>query len=410
METSEKETKEIKWGGIINELLWTCSGADKRILRQCPTDYAKYAGIGGTILFTALMAMLSGGYAVYKVFANIPKNAPIDFIDTRAQVFAIGFGIFWGLLIFNLDRFMVNTMYSDGTPKITKEELRGGMPRIILAIFLGIVISTPIEMRIFQDQIKIVVDQNQLKVEQSSNSSNVGKQEKIDAANAELSELRQKSKKAWDAYNVEVNGTGGSKHVGEGPIAKGLKKQAEIADDEFNDAKSRLQPQIDTWSKEISNKEKQSKASASGLNGFAAELDALYSMKGITLFMARMLVTLLFITIEVVPTLFKMMMSSGPYDDLRRAEMHRARVLSDKTISDINDQVNTMVKISVAKNKSKLEAEQAANKDLLNRIAMAQSELLQTAIDEWKAEEMKKVKANPSAYIKTSTSKSEPEA
>ena len=98
-----------------------------------------------------------------------------------------------------------------------------------------------------------------------------------------------------------------------------------------------------------------------------------------------------------------MMMSSGPYDDLRRAEMHRVRVLSDKKISDINDQVNTMVKISVAKNKSKLEAEQTANKDLLNRIAMAQSELLQTAIDEWKEEEMKKVKANPSAYIKTST-------
>ena len=83
--------------------------------------------------------------------------------------------------------------------------------------------------------------------------------------------------------------------------------------------------------------------------------------------------------------------------------MHRVRVLSDKKISDINDQVNTMVKISVAKNKSKLEAEQTANKDLLNRIAMAQSELLQTAIDEWKEEEMKKVKANPSAYIKTST-------
>lgn len=87
------EEQEVKWGGLLNEFLWTCAGVNKKILRQCPTDYAKYAGIGGTILFTALMAMLSGGYALNSVFDN--------------QLAAIGFGIFWGLLIFNLDRFIV---------------------------------------------------------------------------------------------------------------------------------------------------------------------------------------------------------------------------------------------------------------------------------------------------------------
>ena len=49
--------EEVKWAGLLNEFLWTCAGVNKRILRQCRTDYAKYAGIGGTILFTALMAM-----------------------------------------------------------------------------------------------------------------------------------------------------------------------------------------------------------------------------------------------------------------------------------------------------------------------------------------------------------------
>lgn len=158
-----EENEIVKRCDLLNEVLWTCSGVDKRILRQCPTDYAKYAGIGGTILFTALMAMLSGGYAFYKVFADDPLG-PIEDIHL---ICAIVFGIFWGLLIFNLDRFMVNTMYSDGTPKITKEELRGGMPRIILAIFLGVVISTPIEMRVFQDQIKVIVHQKQITVAQN---------------------------------------------------------------------------------------------------------------------------------------------------------------------------------------------------------------------------------------------------
>ena len=135
------ENKNIyaKEPGWLNEFLWMCAGADRAVLRQCPTDWAKYAGTGGTILFTALMAAISGAYALNFVFDSL--------------YYAIPFGIFWGALIFNLDRFMVNTMYSDGKHTISKEEIKGGMPRIVLAIFLGVVISTPIEMKIFDDTI-----------------------------------------------------------------------------------------------------------------------------------------------------------------------------------------------------------------------------------------------------------------
>ena len=136
----------VEWGGNINEFLWICAGVNRKVLRQCPTDYAKYAGIGGTILFTALMATLSGSYALYSVFYNIYA--------------AIAFGIFWGLLIFNLDRFIVNTMYSDGKSTISRMELLSGAPRIIMAIFLGIVIATPLELKIFEDAIDIRIEQD----------------------------------------------------------------------------------------------------------------------------------------------------------------------------------------------------------------------------------------------------------
>lgn len=145
-EENQELKEEITWGGFLNEFLWTCAGVNKKILRQCPTDYAKYAGIGGTILFTALMAMLSGGYAIYTVFDNYRV--------------AMIFGIFWGLLIFNLDRFIVNTMYSDGKVTISWRELGAGLPRIIMAIFLGIVISTPLELKIFEDAIDIRIEQD----------------------------------------------------------------------------------------------------------------------------------------------------------------------------------------------------------------------------------------------------------
>ena len=140
MDKKKYESNEmVKWGGLLNEFLWICSGVNRKILRQCPTDYAKYAGIGGTILFTALMAMLSGGYAMFTVFKN--------------PTMSIVLGVFWGLLIFNLDRFIVNTMYSDGLVTISWREFYSGLPRIIMAIFLGIVISTPLELKIYEDGI-----------------------------------------------------------------------------------------------------------------------------------------------------------------------------------------------------------------------------------------------------------------
>ena len=81
-------------------------------------------------------------------------------------------------------------------------------------------------------------------------------------------------------------------------------------------------------------------------------------------------IMLLFIIIEVAPTLFKMMVASGPYDDMLYAERHKIKVLAQKNISDINDEINTQIQISTEKNKNKLEVEASANKELLDKIAL----------------------------------------
>lgn len=69
-ESSTNGQETIKWGGLLNEFLWLCAGVNKKQIRQCPTDYAKYAGQGGLILFTGLMAALSGGYAFFTIFSS----------------------------------------------------------------------------------------------------------------------------------------------------------------------------------------------------------------------------------------------------------------------------------------------------------------------------------------------------
>ena len=433
----------VKWGGILNEFLWICAGANRRILRQCPTDYAKYAGTGGTILFTAIMAAISGGYAISFVFQDAPIYVPI------------GFGLVWGLMIFNLDRFMVNTMYSDGKHSISLKEFLCGLPRIVLAIFLGIVISTPLEIRVFQDRIK-----SQLAIDQGKVGDDVRKahdllyqqrkeiEDQIATRNNQLTDLRSgkldgisgrvadKEKELKEAENRlynETNGDGVTKKKGYGPAAKQLQNQVDRLREELaslrleerqNNANNQtyikqrtvsVQKEIDEYNrrlveinKKITEIEEQGLEGQKALSGFCAQINALNEIASprdnVSLFLARFFITLLFITIEVIPTLFKMMVDFGPYDDFLHTERHRIRVLSEKKISDLNDDVNTAIQISVAKNKERLEAELLSNKELMEKIAKAQAEILDEAIEEWKQEELAKVKANPSEYIKTNVS------
>lgn len=465
MEKVEEITKEVKRADFLNEFLWICAGVNRKVLRQCPTDYAKYAGIGGTILFTALMAMLSGGYAIYTVFDS--------------TIVAICFGIFWGLLIFNLDRFIVNTMYSDGKHTISWGEFIAGLPRIIIAIFLGIVISTPLELKIFEDeinvQIKEDIKQRIREYEAADNAIIAQKQQRIDSLRIKIKEIEESPSSLYGVQmvtdNVLINDlirerndkkveydheeqqirmltaqrrgldtTDSITYVREykrlsneihshriksnaiNAKIKELDSTLSLANKDYEKLVEKItkqkeiqisayQAEIDTLDLEIADIKHKMKTDGYSeeikeqYGGFQAKMKAFDEMKesDSSTYISSLFIMLLFIIIETAPTFFKMMIASGPYDDLLRSEMHKIRVMSDKRISDINDEINTAIKISTAKNKEKLEAELLANKDVLNRIATAQAELLQTAIDAWREEELKKIKENPSAYIKTST-------
>lgn len=396
---NNSEEKEIKWGGLLNEFLWTCAGVNKKILRQCPTEYAKYAGSGGTILFTALMAMLSGGYAMYFVF--------------HSKWTAIAFGIFWGLLIFNLDRFIVNTMYSDGLPTISWGEIRSGLPRIIMAIFLGVVISTPLEMKIFEDRINSqLVKDNIRRTNETRAEAEKGNKTLIDRRDAlekERTAISTRLAAANKELKEEGEGSALSGQAGHGPIYADKEANRNAIQQELTDWDNAHKTELEDIKKQIS--ENSTKigadiAKGNDENGFCVRYEAFANVKeaNTSLEIVSIVIMLLFIIIETAPTFFKMMMSSGEYDDKLREEMHRARVLADKGISDINDDINTDIQISTMKNRNRLEAEVKANQEVLDRIALAQAELLQVAIDAWSEEELAKIQANPSNYIRTNMS------
>lgn len=411
-------------GNLINEFLWICSGVNRKILRKCPTDFAKFAGIGGTILFTGIMAALSGGYAFYFVFKN-----PAEF-DSIKKVFfepdqsmpvklSIGFAFFWGLLIFNLDRFIVNTMYSDGKHTIGKAELISGLPRIIIAVFLGIVISTPLELKIFKDRIESQLVQDNIKRKNDIVKTNKTESEKLDAAENKLAKINNEKKvlyedwqKAESNANSEAEGTAGTRKVGKGMLYKEKRENADALkykylnfENDYRTEIQRLEEEIHSYRLSSTKINEEIKKSLS--DGFTARYQAYHNLihgeGNFALLIASWFITLLFVIIEISPTFLKMMLSHGPYEDLLNAERHVIKVRSAHIISDINDDINTKLKLSTKLNENKSQAELLANKELLDKIAMAQSEIIGVAIERWKEEEMIKIQENPGSYIKSNT-------
>ena len=108
----------------VKNFLLDCSGVDQTILKECPSDTNKYVGIGGTVLFTGLLAFFSAAYAIYTIFDN--------------YLMATLFGAVWGLMIFNLDRYIVASMKSQGSKW---KDFAVAFPRLIMAILLALVIS-----------------------------------------------------------------------------------------------------------------------------------------------------------------------------------------------------------------------------------------------------------------------------
>lgn len=463
-----EENKEInivneRKPGWYNNFFWWCAGANRDVLRECPTEWAKYAGMGGTIFSTACMAAVSGGYAISYVFNN--------------TIVAILFGLFWGfVIIFNLDRLIVNTMYSDGEVTISWPEFKSGLPRIIMALFLGIVISTPLELKIYEKSIESEIEELKEKelneyvakdeaklAEKELKFDEISNMPLTDAGTADAEDIftdayknRQGLITKRDNYNLDIRNLNTQRRqISQVDNPKEYQRLTTIINDKSrkrndlnrkidelgrtmnaskNDRKSsidnnrnRRDEQLKIINKDIEDlKSKIDNAKTvyepslskkyDGFQGRMAAFDSLknplesqmapwYSPKHYSpTWWASLCISLLFIIIECAPTFMRMMVADGSYEKLLEAEKHKIKVLADKRMSDLNDNINTEVQITSKKNRQRLDAEILANKELMEKITKTQTELLQIALDKWREEELAKINENPSAYIKTNNS------
>jgi hypothetical protein len=320
-----------------------CSGADSTLLQKCPTETSKYAGMGATIFFTGVFAAMASGYALYTVFDSI--------------IAATIFGVIWGLMIFNLDRYIVSSMRKDGGWR----EFWTAAPRVILAVIISIVIARPLELKIFEKEInpELIVMEQEVYARQESQLKSRYIQP-LDSLKAERSRLRQeilvKSKTRDELVRIaqeEADGTGGSRKRNLGPIYKVKKADAEKAEQELQNLVLVNQARISaldesTRSLEASMNAEISAMDKSKMNGPAARMEALdrLTRTSSAMWWANIFIVILFIAIETSPIFVKLISGKGPYDNLLRIEEHKfyAQEVEEmaKTNGEIKDRSATL--------------------------------------------------------------------
>ena len=296
------------------------SGADQTILEKCTSEKSKYVSIGATIFFTGLFAALAAAYALFTVFDSI--------------IIASMLGMVWGLMIFNLDRYIVSSMRKD--TKFYKELIMAS-PRIILAIGISLVIAKPLELKIFEKEIEseLVIMEQQAFAKQEAEVKNRFEptihQLKLEIENLK-SEIYQKTAQRDTLLLLaqqEADGTGGSKRRNLGPIYKVKKLDADRADGELQQLIQLNTSKINATEKQIAIQDSLlftalTDLAKKELNGPAARLEALnrITTQSFSIWWANLFIILLFIIVETAPILVKLISKSGPYDSLLHLVEH----------------------------------------------------------------------------------------
>jgi hypothetical protein len=403
---------QLPESSTIMRFLWKCAGGDRYLLERATySDQIKYMCLGGIVFATGAMAGLAGGYAFYTIFspkvANVLDRAKTvadnpNFIpaDISTVLMSIVFGIIWGLIIFNIDRFIVtSTGKGDGTEKITKDELISAIPRIIMGIIIAITISKPIEIRMFQTEINVELYKLQKKEELKMKDAT----SKI--SSPEIERINKELKKIDDLDNELIKNEGIArkdlrdclmKLGGDCPKNTILYNEAKKAREDYE---TQTKPKIVAFENKKTElqggKEKIEKVSqsvASGLDGLSKRIQLAHEVAG---FWISLFITLLFMAIELTPIFFKLMLTKSTYDYLaeNRDELLKADYGIEVQYDKYKDKEGVERHLTINHEAERIIFE----KKMVTNI---QKELTEYAVTKYKEREMKKIDDNLDDYIK----------
>ena len=370
-----------------------CSGARLYILRQCPSEYNKFYGIGVIVFLTGIMASISGGYALFTVF--------------KKYEIAVAFGVLWGFVIFSIDWFIVSSLKKQ--PKKIKE-IGMAIPRFILAVLIAFVVSMPLKLKLFEREIEqqIVFDQQQSNIKYSDLvAKEFSDIERFEQQNQQLrEEIRTKEvqrNQLFEMIVAEAEGMSPTKTPGKGPVYREKKQEYDKVSAELielreannqiinsnNEALKRLREQRD---RAVSN----ATVVTAQSDGFLARLQAMNSLtsSNTSIQWTSWFIILLFITIESAPIIVKLLSGRGPYDDLLDAEEYKKQVEIRRDVVQLELTEDHHIDLHRLLEKERNDRLFDVEKDHIKQEAEALSEINQLKITKWKEDEIGKLNAD----------------
>lgn len=399
MDFIQQQTSESSIKGVYRFFCW-CSGARLYLLKKCPTDYNVFFGIGMIVFLTGIMAALSGSYAFFTVFNNV--------------YIATAFGVFWGVLIFFFDWYLVASLRKEN--KVYKEILTAS-PRIILAIFLAVVISKPLELKLFESEINGQIEQmSQLKYNKfkgivGNSFSDIEKlQKQNNNYQAIINGFMVQRTALFELIIEEAEGRSPTAIVGKGSVYKEKKNEYDRINKIYEEEKARLYPLIEANNKRLLelNAQKDSQLQTGnkvmkGATGFLARIEAYNALgnenRGVKY--AGLFILFMFICIETGPMFVKLISKRGAYDELLAFEEVKIMTQAKREMVRINEKTNRIIEIEKLKSKARIEEEIENSKDFARLMMEAQSEIGKERIKKWKKREMKMIDENLDDYRPT---------
>lgn len=373
----------------MKKFFWWCAGADDTILEKCSkAEHTKYAGVGATVFFTGVLASISGGYALYTVFDSVPM--------------AVAFGLLWGAVIFNLDRFIVSTIRKEG--KFWKELLMA-TPRILLALVLAVVISKPLELKIFDKEIQAVLKEKQAELAIEHKALVARQYVEVDSIKSEIAGIRleveqkvQERNRLYDALASEADGTGGTGKIGKGPIYEEKKLQYDKIDEELKlmqagaqerilQRKARIADLMQNYDKTVA----EGQESFNNYDGLMARINALDELPWLPVFF----ITLLFICLETAPIFTKLITNKGPYDDILKGVEHERTTQEMQRVAERQKQYDTRQAVAEAKFASRMEYEIDAKREEERLKSDTHLEVVRESAAVWKERKLADISRSP---------------
>lgn len=352
---------------MLKSFFILCSGADKNLLQDCSQgEQTKFVGIGATVFFTAVMAFIASAYALFTVFDSVYP--------------AVFFGIVWGLLIFNLDRFIVSTIRKRDS---FWSEFLQASPRILLAIIIAIVISKPLEIKIFEKEINTVLlkEKNAMALNNKKEVAGYFKSDldknqiEIDSLKSEITKKETEVNSLYQTYITEAEGTKGTMKMGKGPVFKEKIAKHDLAKAELDTLRKNnlvkiadREKKIKTLQTDLDKKVTQTQPIIEGFDGLMARINALGKLP----LVPSLFIMLLFFAIETSPIIAKLLSPKGEYD----FKLEDIETALKATISQDKYQRDLLVKTSASMH-DKVYADIAEDKKLYDLQRKKATELLE---------------------------------